>query len=81
MTPKGVKSKFHPKPSCFLYRSQVEPEVKEALHRAWLSGELQVIVATSAFGMGVHHSSVRHIFHWSLPESMSALSQVCGRRG
>lgn len=63
------------------YHSQVEPEVKEALHRAWLGGELQLIVATSAFGMGVHHSAVRHVFHWSLPDSLAALAQEWGRAG
>mmetsp|Transcript_3062 Transcript_3062/g.9245 ORF Transcript_3062/g.9245 Transcript_3062/m.9245 type:complete len:897 (-) Transcript_3062:763-3453(-) len=63
------------------YHSQVEMEVKDAVHRAWLLGEFEVIVATAAFGMGVHHNGVRHIFHWSMPESLVELAQEWGRAG
>ena len=56
-------------------------EVKEALHRDWLQGRVEVIVATCAFGMGVHHGGVRQIFHYTIPSSLTALAQEWGRAG
>eukprot|EP00887_Chlorella_sp_A99_P002461 scaffold10.g2461.t1 len=36
------------------YHAEMEPEVREAVHRRWAAGELQAIVATIAFGMGIN---------------------------
>jgi hypothetical protein len=47
----------------------------------WLSGEVDVLVATPAFGMGVHHPSVRTVVHHSLPLSLSDYAQASGRAG
>ena len=63
------------------YHAQVEPEAKEALHQQWLDDETRVIVATSAFGMGVHKPDVRLVVHWTMPDSIMALSQEWGRAG
>ena len=60
---------------------QVEPELKQSHHRRWLNGELQTIVATSAFGMGVNKADVRLVVHWTLPDSVEALYQEWGRAG
>ena len=56
---------------------QVAAEAKEALHQQWLDDETRVIVATSAFGMGVHKPDVRLVVHWTMPDSIMALSQAC----
>ena len=42
---------------------------------------LQVMVATSAFGMGVHKDNVRFVVHWTLPDSVISLYQEWGRAG
>ena len=63
------------------YHAQVEPEAKRMLHEQWLRDEVQVMVATSAFGMGVHKDDVRLVVHWTLPDSVMALSQEWGRAG
>ena len=55
--------------------SQVEPDLKLSHHRRWLSDELQVMVATSAFGMGVHKPDVRLVVHWTMPDSPLSLYQ------
>ena len=63
------------------YHAQVEPAVRAAVHRRWLRGETQAIVATSAFGMGVHKADVRVVVHWTLPDSLVSLAQEWGRAG
>lgn len=60
---------------------QVEPELKTLHHQQWLSGAVQVMVATSAFGMGVHKDDVRFVINWTLPDSILSLYQEWGRAG
>ena len=50
--------------------------MRAAVHRRWLRGETQAIVATSAFGMGVHKADVRVVVHWTLPDSLVSLAQA-----
>jgi RecQ family ATP-dependent DNA helicase len=47
----------------------------------FLSGKLDLMVATSAFGMGVHRADVRWTVHLGLPLSLEALEQEAGRAG
>ena len=56
---RGVKAAY--------YHALVDPEVKQRHHAMWMSGEVQVMVATKAFGMGVHKDDVRFVIHWTLP--------------
>ena len=55
-------------------------EKKEKL-RKWQSEEIKVIVGTSAFGMGVHKSQVRHVVHFNIPNSIEEFYQEAGRCG
>ena len=63
------------------YHAAVEHEVKTLHHQQWLRGEVQVMVATSAFGMGVHKGDVRLVLHWTIPDSILNLYQEWGRAG
>jgi ATP-dependent DNA helicase RecQ len=51
------------------------------LHERFHSGEVDVVVATSAFGMGIDKPDVRFVVHADVPESLDAYYQEIGRAG
>jgi len=53
---------------------------QEVLHR-FLRGELDVVTATSAFGMGIDKPDVRIVVHWAMPPTPESYYQEAGRAG
>ena len=47
----------------------------------WKSGEVKVMVATSAFGMGINKPDIRHIIRYGVPENICSWAQELGRAG
>ena len=62
------------------YGKMKELEKKEAYFK-WKNGEIQVIVATRAFGLGINKPDVRFVIRNGLPPSISAWAQEFGRAG
>jgi ATP-dependent DNA helicase RecQ len=54
---------------------------RERVHAAFHADEIDVVVATSAFGMGIDKPDVRFVVHASTPESLDAYYQQIGRAG
>lgn len=58
------------------YHAQLEASLRSKVHKKWLIGEYQVVVATIAFGLGIDKSNVRFVIHHSLSKSMENFYQV-----
>lgn len=54
---------------------------KKAVLSNWAKGDVTLVIATSAFGLGVNKSNVRHIYQVGVPESLEAWCQKFGRGG
>jgi ATP-dependent DNA helicase RecQ len=54
---------------------------REAAQDAFMTGKVDVIVATSAFGMGVDKPDVRFVFHTEPPDTLDSYYQEIGRAG
>jgi RecQ family ATP-dependent DNA helicase len=66
------------------YHAGMEPEQRTAVQQRFMAGgegNLDVIVATNAFGMGVDKADVRSVWHMTIPTSVEAYYQEAGRGG
>lgn len=70
---KGFKSTF--------YHGGIDTNLKQERLADWTSNRITVMVATTAFGMGIDKSDVRTVIHFSLPESIESYYQETGRAG
>ncbi len=67
--------------SAAVYHAGLDAGTRERVQTAFLTGKLEVIVATVAFGMGVDKADVRTVIHAALPGSVEAYYQEIGRAG
>ncbi|MGR2751784.1 RecQ family ATP-dependent DNA helicase [Agromyces arachidis] len=63
------------------YHGGLGARIRREVHEAFLADEYDVVVATSAFGMGVDKPNVRFIVHGDITESIDAYYQEVGRSG
>ncbi|MGJ5820110.1 DNA topoisomerase 3 [Paludibaculum fermentans] len=63
------------------YHAGMEADRREKVQTGFLQGKLEVIVATTAFGMGVDKADVRTVIHTALPSSVEGYYQEIGRAG
>ncbi|KAB6409691.1 RecQ family ATP-dependent DNA helicase [Bacteroides xylanisolvens] len=57
------------------YHAGLDNAVKDLRQKRWQSGEVRVMVATNAFGMGIDKPDVRIVLHLDLPDSLEAYFQ------
>lgn len=63
------------------YHAGMEPEARERVQTAFQSGELEAVVATIAFGMGIDKADIRTVIHAGLPGTLEGYYQEIGRAG
>ncbi len=64
-----------------VYHAGLENGIREKAQDVFMSGELDVIVATNAFGMGIDKGDIRLVVHADIPRSPEAYYQEAGRGG
>ncbi|WP_245711050.1 DNA helicase RecQ [Thorsellia anophelis] len=73
LSEKGISADF--------YHAGLELEKRFAVQEAFQRDDLQVVVATVAFGMGINKSNVRFVVHYDIPRNIESYYQETGRAG
>lgn len=63
------------------YHAQLDSNQRSKVYQKWMNNEIQAVVATIAFGLGIDKSDVRFIIHHTLSKSMENYYQESGRCG
>lgn len=66
--------------STFYHGGITNKEKQERLDQ-WTNGQKEIMVATTAFGMGIDKANVKTVIHFNLPESLESYYQEAGRAG
>jgi ATP-dependent DNA helicase RecQ len=72
-----TKDGFNAKP----YHGKMDVKEKTANQNAFISGEVPIMIATSAFGMGVDKKDVGMVIHYEISDSLENYIQEAGRAG
>ncbi|MEJ8756810.1 RecQ family ATP-dependent DNA helicase [Pontibacter sp. H259] len=63
------------------FHGKMEPDLKIRIQESFMTGETNVMVATSAFGMGVDKENVKLVVHYDISDSLENYLQEAGRAG
>lgn len=67
--------------SSTFYHAGLSMEVRDLKQDKWVNNQVRVMVATSAFGMGINKADVNLVIHFDVPPSLEAYCQEAGRAG
>lgn len=63
------------------YHAGLDQNTRNERQGSWIRGDIRVMVATNAFGMGIDKADVRLVIHLDLPENLENYYQEAGRAG
>ncbi len=69
----GIRARF--------YHAGMRKNEREEVQKAFMRDEIEVAVATTAFGMGVDKANVHFVFHYDISDSVDSYYQEIGRAG
>ncbi|HKB53842.1 MAG TPA: RecQ family ATP-dependent DNA helicase, partial [Ramlibacter sp.] len=67
--------------SAGLYHGRLPAAQRHAAQEAFMRGELRVMVATNAFGLGIDKADIRFVLHYQMPSGLGTYYQEAGRAG
>ncbi|MCA0934699.1 RecQ family ATP-dependent DNA helicase [Vibrio alginolyticus] len=76
-----AKSLIHIGINAHAYHAGMKSDVREQIQQQFMASQIDCIVATIAFGMGVDKSDIRRVIHFDLPKSIENYAQEIGRAG
>ncbi|ANQ27105.1 RecQ family ATP-dependent DNA helicase [Vibrio natriegens] len=76
-----AKSLIHIGINAHAYHAGMKSDVREKIQQQFMDSQIDCIVATIAFGMGVDKSDIRRVIHFDLPKSIENYAQEIGRAG
>ncbi|MGR5066946.1 RecQ family ATP-dependent DNA helicase [Vibrio alfacsensis] len=76
-----AKALIHLGVNAHAYHAGLKSDIREQIQQQFMDSQIDCIVATIAFGMGVDKSDIRRVLHFDLPKSIENYAQEIGRAG
>lgn len=67
--------------NCTKYHAGLSKEEREKNQNDFLNDDVQIMIATNAFGMGINKSNIRYVIHANIPSDLESYYQEAGRAG
>lgn len=63
------------------YHAGLAASRRRTIQNAFMRGDLKIVVATIAFGMGINKADIRSVIHYNMPMNFESYVQEVGRAG